>query len=117
MNIKYYLLLYMSMLLAAGAQVMLKMGSRSYSHSKLSLSSRYCNPWVVSGLLLMFISMLLNVKGLRHVPLKNMSFILPVIYIAVPLFAWIFLEERPSGKMLVGSIIMLIGVIVFNLHL
>ena len=80
-----------------------------------SFLQRLLSPWFILGLLLMTIGMLMNLIGLRHVPLKDMAFILPTIYIATPIFAWIFLGEKPGEKTCIGSVIMLVGVAIFNI--
>lgn len=111
---KYHALLFSSMLLASGAQILLKMGANRCSE-KANVVSRLVHPLVILGLAAMAVSMLMNVRGLRYVPLKDMTFILPTIYIAVPLLAFLFLGEKLQKRTLIGSIVIVIGGIVFNL--
>ena len=110
---KYYFLLYLAMILGAGAQVMLKVGSRRL-HGDCGFFRRYLDPYFVAGLAVMVVATLLNVKGLRHVPLKDMAFILPTIYVMTPIFAHLFLGERLGRRTLIGFVLVVVGVRIFN---
>lgn len=112
MNIFFYIILYASVLLGAAGQIMLKLGAGA---GGLNLGLLRINTWVVLGLGAMVLSILLSVRGLSVVPLRDLVFILPTVYIAVPLLAHIFLKETLSYRTLIGTLIIIIGIVVFNI--
>lgn len=101
----FYTISYLAQLLAAGGQILLKLGS----------SKGWLNIRVLLGLIAMILSMLLNVRALSVIPLRDMAFILPTTYILVPVFSYIFLGERINPQTIAGTVIIIIGVVVFNL--
>lgn len=108
----YYLILYGAVFLAAAGQIMLKLGSGA---GGLNLGILRVNTWVAAGLGAMVLSILLSVRGLSVVPMRDMVFIIPAVYIAVPLLARIFLGEKLNSRTLVGTLIIILGIIVFNI--
>jgi len=110
--LKYYAIIYLAVALAAAGQVLLKQGSgkggRKFGVLRLNLL-------LVLGLGAMVLSMILNVRALSVVPLRDMAFIMPMVYILVPLLARIFLKERLNRRTIVGTMVIILGVILFNL--
>ena len=108
----YYFLMYIAVFFAAAGQVMLKKGSgaKGFKFGVIKL-----NIWVILGLMTMVFSMLFSVRGLRVVPLVDLAFILPTIYILVPLFSMIFLKERLAKNTIVGTIVLVVGIVLFNI--
>jgi drug/metabolite transporter (DMT)-like permease len=109
---KYYVIIYLAVFLAAAAHIMLKYGS---GRGGLNLIIMRLNLWVVLGMGAMVLSMLLNVRALSVVPLRDMAFIMPTVYVLVPLFARIFLKERLTRQTIVGTMFIIAGVVLFNL--
>lgn len=112
MLFKYYLMIYAAVFLASAGQILLKKG---IAVGGFRIRFLCINVWVVLGFGAMIFSMLLSVRGLRYVPLRDMAFILPMIYILVPLFSYIFLGERLSRRVIIGTALMIVGVIIFNI--
>lgn len=110
--IQYYILMYIAVFFAAAGQVMLKMGSRK---DGIELGIITVNIWVILGLMTMVFSMLFSVRGLSVVPLRDLAFILPAVYILVPLFSMIFLKEKLAKRTIVGTTILVSGIILFNI--
>ena len=108
----YYILLYMAALLAAAGQVMLKLGAAG---GGLDIIIIRLNIWIALGLGAMVMSMLLTVRGLSIVPLRDLAIILPAVYIAVPVFSKIFLKENLSRHIVIGTLIIVAGIAMFNL--
>ncbi len=78
----YRLLVIISVLAAAGAQMLLKQGAREEYSSFLR---QYLNPWVIGGYGIMGLSMLLNIFCLSHgVQIKEVSIIESLSYLFVP---------------------------------
>ncbi len=109
-----YLLLYIAITLAAAGQVLLKHGA---GRGGLDVGILRLNLWVVLGLGAMVGSMLLSVRALSVVPLRDVAFILPAVFILVPVFAWLFLGERISRATVIGTVIILVGMVAFHLPL
>jgi drug/metabolite transporter (DMT)-like permease len=108
----FYIFIYLAVVLAAAGQILLKQGS---GRGGLNLGILRLNSWVALGLLAMTLSMLLSVRALSVIPLRDLAFILPTVYILVPLFARIFLGERMSRQTIFGTVVIILGVILFNL--
>lgn len=108
----FYIVLYLAVFVGAVGQVLLKIGS---GREGLDLGIICVNIWVILGLGAMVVSMLLSVRGLSLVPLRDMAFILPTAYVLVPLFSRIFLKEKLNARILTGTLILVVGVVLFNL--
>lgn len=107
----FYLMAYIAVFLAAAGQVMLKIG---LSAGGIDLGIIRFNTWIAMGLGAMVLSMLLNVRALSVVPLRDLAFIMPTIYIIVPLLSKIFLKEQMGYRAAIGTFIMIAGIVLFN---
>lgn len=107
----YYLLVILSVLSAAGAQMLLKQGARKAYPSFLR---QYLNPWVIGGYGIMGCSMLLNIFCLSHgVQVKEVSIIESLSYLFVPLLSWFFFKEQITLKKASAIVVIMVGVVVF----
>lgn len=107
----YKLIVVLSVMAAAGAQMLLK---KSAQQKNASLIKQYLNPWVISGYSVMGLSLLINIFCLSHgVQVKEISIIESLSYLFVPLFAWFFFGERINWKKAGAISIIIIGIIVF----
>ncbi len=111
---RYYLLVYASVFIAAIGQILMKHGTNK---KVIDLVILQLNPWLMFGLGCMVLSMLLNIRGLSAIPLRDMAFILPTVYILVPLLSFFFLGERMERHAIAGTVLIVIGMILFNLPL
>ena len=107
----YYLLVILSVLSAAGAQMLLKQGAKKeYS----SLLRQYLNPWVISGYGIMGASLLLNIFCLSHgVQVKEVSVIESLSYLFVPVLSWLFFKEEISWRKAGAITLIMLGVVFF----
>lgn len=108
----YYILIYIAVILAATGQIFLKLGS---GQGGVNLGLMQVNLWIVLGCAAMTVSMLLNIRALSVVPLRDMAFILPMVYVLVPLFSRILLGERVTQQTITGTVIIILGVGLFNI--
>ena len=107
----YYLLVILSVLSAAGAQMLLKQGARKAYPSFLR---QYLNPWVIGGYGIMGLSMLLNIFCLSHgVQVKEVSIIESLSYLFVPVFSWIIFKESITWRKAGAIAVIMAGVVVF----
>lgn len=107
----YKLLVIVSVLSAAGAQMLLKQGAKKeYS----SFVRQYLNPWVIGGYGIMGVSLLLNIFCLSHgVQVKEVSIIESLSYLFVPLLSWFFFKERVTWRKAGAIAVIMVGVVVF----
>lgn len=107
----YKYLVIISVLSAAGAQMLLKQGAKKgYS----SFLRQYLNPWVIGGYGIMGCALLLNIFCLSHgVQVKEMSIIESLSYLFVPLLSWLFFKERITWQKAGAIAVIMLGVIVF----
>jgi drug/metabolite transporter (DMT)-like permease len=110
----FYIILYLAVFMGEGGQVLLKIGS---GRGGLDLGIICLSTWVMLGFGAMGMSMLLSVRGLSVVPLRDMAFILPAAYVLVPLFSRIFLKEKVNARVMTGTIILIMGIALFNIPL
>ena len=107
----YYLLVIISVLSAAGAQMLLKQGAKKHYASFLR---QYLNPWVISGYGIMGCSLLLNIFCLsRGVLVKEISIIESLSYLFVPLLSWLFFKEKVTWLKAGAIAVIMVGVVVF----
>ena len=106
-----YVLVIVSVLAAANAQMLLKQGAKKqYS----TFIRQYLNPWVIGGYGIMGASLLLNVLCLsRGVQVKEISIIESLSYLFVPLLSWLFFEERITWRKAGAIAVIMTGVVVF----
>lgn len=107
----YYILVILSVLFAAGAQMLLKQGAKKqYS----TLIRQYLNPWVMGGYGIMGASLLLNIFCLSHgVQVKEISIIESLSYLFVPVLSWLIFKEGITWKKAGAIAVIMAGVVVF----
>lgn len=107
----YYLLVVLSVLSAASAQMLLKQGARK---EYPSFMRQYLNPWVISGYGIMGASLLLNIFCLsRGVQVKEVSIIESLSYLFVPALSWFFFKESITWRKAGAIAMIMAGMVVF----
>lgn len=110
---RYYLLVIVSVLAAAGAQMLLKQGAKKQYDSFIR---QYLNPWVIGGYAIMGCGLLLNIFCLsRGVQVKEVSIIESLSYLFVPLLSWFFFKEKITWRKAGAIAVIMTGVVVFFL--
>lgn len=108
-----YLLVILNVLMASGAQMLLKKGA-SLPHQ--NFIREYMNPWVISGYVVMGLTLVLNVFAMsRGILVKEVSIIESLSYLFVPLLSFWFFRERLTARKIVSIVIIIVGVAVFFL--
>lgn len=91
-------------------QIMLKRGSL------LSVKKgQLLNLNLVLGYFGLFIITLLTTYLLTMISLKSITIIIALNYLSTLLFSWVFLKENISKRKLLGTLLVMIGVIIFTL--
>ena len=107
----YKLLVAVSVLAAAGAQMLLKRGAKK---DYPTIWKQYLNPWVIGGYGIMGASLLLNIFCLsRGVQVKEVSIIESLSYLFVPLLSWLFFKEKITWRKAGAIAVIMAGVVVF----
>lgn len=109
---KYWVSLFLAVLVSASSQMLLKKGaSKKYD----SLIREYLNHWVICGYGLMVVSTMCVIFAYRGVEYKNGATIESLGYLLIMLLGRMFFEEKITKKKLIGNLIILAGVLVFYL--
>lgn len=81
-----------------------------------SLVRSFLNPFSMAGYLLMLSSTVTSTIALRTLPLRITVSLLPLGYVVVVIFSVVILRERMHRHHVWGMLMILAGVIIFNLR-
>lgn len=109
---KYWIVLFMAVLISSASQMLLKKGA---SIKFESVVREYLNPWVIFGYVLMILSTLCVIYAYRGVAYKNGAIIESLGYLLVMFLSRLFFDEKITKKKMLGNLIILTGVLVFYL--
>ena len=109
----YYLIVILSVFVAACAQMLLKQGARQGYEGFLR---QYLNPWVIGGYGIMACSLVLNIWCMsKGVQVKEVSTIEALSYLFVPCWAFLLFKEKITLRKVGAITVIIIGVIIFFL--
>ena len=111
---KYVLLLILAVLVSSISQIILK---KSASKTYDSVLKEYLNVYVITGYVLMVISTVLVVFGLKGVPYKNEPIIESLGYLFVMILSNRLLGEKITKKKFLGNALILVGIAVYYVHI
>ena len=107
----YYMLVILSVLAAASAQMLLKQGARM---NYTTWWRQYINVWVIGGYAIMACSLVLNIFCMsRGVQVKEVSVIESLSYLFVPTLAFFLFKEQLTKRKLCAITIIICGIIIF----
>ena len=110
---RYAIIALLAVLVAAGAQMLLKQGARKGYNPWWR---QYLNFWVICGYALMFAAMIVNIWCMhRGLQLKELSIIESLSYFFVPVLSWFIFREPITRRKALAIGIIIIGVVVFFL--
>ena len=107
---KYVVLLILAVLVSSISQIILK---KSASKSYNSVLKEYLNVYVITGYILMIISTVLVVLGLKGVPYKNEPIIESLGYLFVMILSNRILGEKITKKKILGNGLILLGILIY----
>ena len=107
---KYVFLLILAVLVSSISQIILK---KSSSKTYDSVLKEYLNVYVITGYVLMVISTVLVVLGLKGVPYKNEPIIESLGYLFVMILSNRLLGEKITKKKVLGNVLILVGIAVY----
>ena len=111
---KWYILLFLiSVMISAVSQVILKKSAGKTYTNKIR---EYLNIPVIIAYALFFMSSLLTVLAYPQVPLALGPVLETTGYIWVSVLGVLFLKEKIGRRKIIGMIIIVIGIIIFNVR-
>lgn len=108
---RYYLVALLAVVMTTASQILLKVATRRAGHEAWRL---YLNPYTLMAYLSLALVTLLNLYAFRHIPIKAVIIFLPLTLLLVVSFSVLLLNEKLSQQQIAGSIVILIGLLVFN---
>jgi small multidrug resistance pump len=108
-------LVFLAVTLTGISQVLLKIGSAHQASGKNTYLAAYLNlpTFIAYGLLL--ITTVISVIALKEVPLKVFYTVTSLNFVIILGLSWGYLKEEVNMKMVVGSILIISGILIFNL--
>jgi|WetSurMetagenome_2_1015567.scaffolds.fasta_scaffold359051_2 drug/metabolite transporter (DMT)-like permease len=97
------------------SQVLLKTGSAYNENGKWKIIAAYLNLPTLLAYGLLVIVTIISVIALTEMPLKVLYAITSLNYVIVLGLSWLFLKEKVNTKMIIGTIFIISGILVFNL--
>lgn len=104
-----YLIALLSVLVSSTGQVFLKTEAEQEHKNFLR---KFLNIRVIFSYGLMLLSLTLNTIALRYIPLKRMPGITATSFLWVLCFSFLFLKEKPGKYKLLGTFLIMVGVII-----
>jgi len=101
----------LSIFLTGFAQVILKIGSVRYK----GVIKSAINQFSILGYLIFFIVTLLNAFALQEIEFKTMAIWVTTTYVLVSCLSRFFFKEAFDSNKIIGTILIVLGIIVFNL--
>ena len=111
---KYYLILFLGALFTVIAQLLLKKGATFKSTN--NFLEIFLNKYVIAGYFLFVTVTVLNLYAFKEVPLILMVVINPIVQIFVITFSVIIFKEGFNKRQIKGFILIILGIIFFNLN-
>ena len=106
-----YVIVILSVFLAACAQMLLKQGARQQYDIWWR---QYINAWVIGGYAIMLGTMLMNIFAMsRGVDVKEVSIIESMSYLFVPILSFVIFKERLTWRRVSAIGVIIIGIVVF----
>lgn len=109
---KYIILFLSAVFISSVSQIMLKKSANKTYESKLK---EYMNPWVIIAYGLFFGATLVTVIAYKYIPLSLGPILESAGYFFVTILGMIFLKEKVGKKKALGLLMILAGIVVFNL--
>ena len=109
---KYVLILIFSVFISSVSQIILK---KSSGEEHKSLIKEYLNFKVILGYGLLVLSTILTVIALKGISYKSEPIIESIGYVFIMILSRVFLKEKITVRKVIGNVLILIGILVFNI--
>lgn len=108
----YYVLMIVSVAVASSSQILLKKSAlKKYD----SVIGEYLNPYVIAGYGMLFLSMIMTITVYSGIEYKRVPVMESIGYIFVMVLSRFFFKEKITRNKLIGTILILAGVFIFNM--
>jgi small multidrug resistance pump len=107
MNNIYIFLFILSILIASFSQILLKTGAKE--------KNIYLNKYTIIGYIIMFGSTICTLIAYKNVNLSLGQILQSLSFVFVTILSYFILKEKISEKKLLGLVIIIIGIIIFNI--
>lgn len=97
------------------SQLLLKVGSQKGKNKENQFFAVYMNIHTISAYVLLLIVTIIMVIALKEIPLKVSYAIASLTFVLVLYFSFAFLNEKPTLKKIGATILIMAGVILFNI--
>ena len=101
----------LSVSIASISQVLLKKSAVREYNNKIR---EYLNIYVITGYLLLFLSMVLTIIAYKNLPYLSVAMVEVLGFIFVPILSKLFFKENISKKKIIGIMLIMIGIIIYN---
>lgn len=115
MMAKYMAIMIAGVVIASFSQILLKKSAQK--NADTGFIKQYLNKHVIGGYALLFVSMLLAMWAYTVLPLKYGAVIESLAYAFVMVLSAIFFKERITARKLIGTGLIIFGVIFFSLNI
>lgn len=109
---KFLLIGLISVFISCVSQVLLKSSSMKDWGHKIR---EYINPYVILGYVLLALCMLLTIYMYKGIELKYGAVIESLGFIIMVIFGRLFFKEKITTNKIAGNVLIVLGIIVFNL--
>ena len=113
-NYIYVGIFLISVLVSSVSQILLKISAGKSYDSKIK---EYLNAQVIIAYGLFFLSTVVTVLAYKYVDLSLGPVLEATGYIWVTLLGYLILKEKVSRKKLLGLVVIIVGIIVFNVNI
>ena len=110
--IKYWVCIFLSVIIASFSQILLKVSARKTYPSVLR---EYLNPWVIVGYGMLVCSTLLTIFAYKGIAYKNGPVVESLGFVLVMMLSSLFLHEKITRRKLMGNMLIIAGIVVFYL--
>jgi multidrug transporter EmrE-like cation transporter len=100
-----------SILISVASQILLKLSANKTYSSPIR---EYLNPHVIVAYGMFFLSTILTMLALRYVPLSSAPVLESMSYILIAVAGYFILHEKLNRQKLLGMLVILAGVFLFN---
>lgn len=101
-----------SVFISSVSQILLKKAANRKYENPLQ---EYLNPLVIVAYCMFGCSVIMTMLGLKYVPLSMSPILESTAYIYVSVMGYFFLKERFTKRKVLGILLILLGVIIFNI--
>lgn len=113
MNSPIYIIIFLtSVFISSISQIVLKKSANKKYDSKIK---EYLNPMVIGSYIVFFTATLLTIFAYKGIPLSFGPILESTGYVYITVLGFLFLKEKISLKKLIGNILIIAGILVFNL--